>query len=334
MTYTVPKKIFTKDSVIEKMEIHFLNGDYVTIRKNEICNISITFYDNLLRHKNKLFPIARNGFVKLKIQPGKTKWESRSLYNPKEYIENRKEYIENRCIYEDSIKFIKLYNQSNWSDIIFADIQAIMEGDFLFLKFKPNDSFGPWESDNHYVKLALPSRNDIFKMRLDFENCDGIDVFHYEILDMNLVFDEKLSWNSPGYTRCIKGGSIKIKFENDMECRYFSVWTKNKKATVKDLERRICGKRISDVDICHLYLDFYEHLELTGEVLEVNSLYRETDDKQFDDYDDFDSYYDSIEYDDDEAYNEYEENPFESGYAEKLKDGSILIVFGKHIRGY
>ncbi|MBQ7761298.1 MAG: hypothetical protein IJ400_04505 [Clostridia bacterium] len=328
MTYTVQKKIFNKDSVIERMEIHFLNGDFITIRKNEICNISITFYDMLLRHKNELFPIARDGFVKLKIQEGKAKNEERSLYNPDEYVANRKGYIEERCVYNDPIKFIKLYNQNNWSDIIYGDIKACMEGDNLFLRFKPHEGLGSWESNEHFVNLAHPSKNQIFKMRLDFENCDGIDVYNSEIIDMKLSFSQKLVWNSSGYTREVKGGYIKIKFENDFKNRFFSIWNNGKPVKIKHLERRICGKDCESIDICNLYIDYYGCYELSGEHIAVNSIYRPYEDDDLDDYDDFDAHYDSEE---DEDYDEeyYDDYLFESGYAKKQKDGSILIVFGK-----
>ncbi len=330
MTYTVPKKVFSKNSVIQKMEIHFLNGDFVTIRKNEICNISIAFYDMLFRHKDKLYPIARNGFVKLRIQDGKAKHEKISLHNEHEYKSGRKSYIEHRCLCEEPIKFIKLYNQNNWSDNIYGDIQVVLEGYYLFLKFKPNDTLGPWESDEHFVNLAHPSKDQIFKMRLDFENCDGIDVYNSEIIDMNLAFDKRLEWISSGYTRTVRGGFIKIKLSEDFDCRYFNIFNDGKRVKLKHLERRICGNGRDSVDICNLYLDFYCGYELSGEHICVDSIYRTYDDR-LDPYADFDShYYDSIDYedegeDDDDDYYEC----FESGFAQRLDDGSIKIVFGK-----
>ena len=335
MTYTVPKKVFSKNSAISKMEIHFLNGDFVTIRKNEICNISITFYDALLRHKKQLYSVARSGFVKLKIQDGRAKWEDRSLHDEKKYNLQRKEYIERRCLCLDKIKFIILYNENGCSDLIFGDICVVEEGTYIFLKFKPNDSFGSWESTEHFVELSHPSKKQIFKMRLDFENCDGIDVYNSEILDMNLVFNKKLEWNGPGYIRSVKGGRIIIKLAKEYESRYSDIWTNGKRVTLKRIENRICGKKRESVDICNLYLDFYGCYDLSGEHIGVDSLYKTAEDNGLDDYDEFDDYYDSLDddsyndndgYDDD--YDDYDD-VFESGFAEKLENGTIVIVFGK-----
>lgn len=327
MTYTVRKKIFSKDSTIEKMEIHFLNGDFLTIRKNEIFNISINFYDELLRSDDKLYPIARSGFVKLKIQNGRAKWESRSLYDDKEYIASRKDYIESRCVC-DSIKFIKLYNQNNWSDIIYGDVLASHEGDYLFLRYTPHDSLGDWESENHQINLSHPLKDTIFTMRLDFENCEGVDVYRDEIVDMNLVFSSQLDWVSSGYVRRVRGGYIRIKFDDGYENRYVDVWNSGKKVKLKHIERRICGKGCESVDICNLYLDFHGGCELKSEHITVDSLYQPSEESELGDYDDFDEYYDSLEANEDT----YDDDFFESGYAKKLDDGSILIIFGKHKR--
>ena len=329
MTYTVRKKVFSKDSVINRMEIHFLNGDFFTIRKNEICNISIKFYDALLRTDDRLYPIAHSGFVKLKIQSGKAKGEARSLYDPKEYASGREEYIISRCLSEP-IKYIKLYNELNWSDIIYGSIETAQEGAYLFLKFKPNDSFGSYDSEEHYVNLAPPSINQIFKMCLDFENCDGIDVYGDEILEMNLVFREKLEWDSSGYVRSVKCGYIIIKFDEDFDCRSHSIYNNGKKVKLKHLKRRICGSGRSVIDICNLYIDF-NGCDLNGEKISVESLnYNFSEEKDHDDYDVFDSYYDDVDDDEDDE-DSYGFDSFESGYAIALDDGSIKIIFGKRL---
>ena len=332
MTYTVPKKVFSKDSKIEEIMIFFTNGDFLTIRKNEICSASITFYDKLIKHKLEFYAVGHSGFIKLRIQSGKAKSEKRHLSNPKEYNLNRKEYIQNRLVNMGDIAFIKLFNQLNWSDCIFGDIYATLEGDYLYIRFKENDKYGAWQSDTHCVDIAPLSKELIFKMDLDFENCDGIDVYSDEIKEMNLTFDKELVWNSSGYARSVKSGVIIIKFYEYHGNRQFNIYSNKKTVKLKHLEERICGKKGTDViDICHLYLDYHRCYEFEGEVINIPSLDEKESgpyEKEVDDYGDHDKYWEE-HFEDDDEYDDYYEEPFISGYAERLDDGSIKITFNR-----
>ncbi|MBQ8146163.1 MAG: hypothetical protein IJ039_05215 [Clostridia bacterium] len=325
MTYTVPKKVFTRESKIDRMEIFFSNGDYFTIRKNEICNVSITFYDRLVKKGVRYYAVGHSGFIKLRIQPGKAKMELRCLHNSKEYVKNRKQYIENRTTTESYIEFIELYNQLNWSDCIYGEIYATLEGEYLYIRFKENERYGAWESNKHCVDIAPPSKDMIFKMNVDFENCDGIDVYNSEIEEMNLEFSEELAWESDGYVRRVKGGYLKIKFDKCYQNRKVSLICDAKKG-LKHLEKRICGKGTDVVDICHLYMEFYRCYGQWGEVLTIDSINKyeaKATELSIDDYGDYNLYYEEHidESEDEEA--------FVSGHAEKLKNGSIIIVFGE-----
>ena len=70
-----------------------------------------------------------------------------------------------------------------------------------------------------------------------------------------------------------------------------------------------------------------------GERIGVDSLIEDEETetpKTIDDYGDYYAEYRNWDYEDEDEY-EDEYVPFESGYAKKLDDGSILIVFGKRI---
>lgn len=331
MTYTVPKKVFTKDSIINGIVVFFTNGDFLTIKKNEICSATITFYDKLIKNKLRFSAVGHSGFIKLRIQSGKAKSEDRHLFNQKEYNLNRKEYIQNRLVNGGDIAFIKLFNQLNWSDCIFGDIYATLEGDYLYIRFRENEKYGAWESDTHYVDIAQISKKMIFKINLDFENCDEIDVYRDEIKEMNLTFDKELIWGSSDYVRSLKGGFIIVKFEDCYhKNRHYDVCRDKKTVKIKHLEERICGKKGTDIiDICHLYLDFYRYYNFEGEVIAISSF----DEKEFepyeknvDDYGDYYKYWKENNYSDGD---DYYEKPFISGYAKRLDDGSIMISFSK-----
>lgn len=331
MTYTVPKRVFSKNSIIDRIKVFFSNGDYLTIRKNEICNISITFYDRLIKKGMEFHPVGQGGFIKLRIQSGKAKSESRYLHNGGEYIKNRKKYIEDRMVTDSYIESIEIYNQLNWSDRIYGDMYATLEGEYLYIRFKENERYGTWMSDSHFVDIAPPSKKLIFKINLDFENCDGIDVYSGEIKEMNLEFSDKLYWNSDGYGRCVIGGSLLIKLE-DFESRSVQLYYNIKKPKLKHIEKRLCGRKgMEMVDICHLYLEYYRHCGEMGERIGIDSLNVDDDTDEIPSIDDYgDHYAENRNWDELDEY-EYECVPFESGYAKKLDDGSILIVFGKRM---
>lgn len=327
MEYTVPKRVFINDSVIDRMEIYFSNGDYFTIRKNEICKVSVTFYDKLVVYGRTYCPVAQGGFIKLRIQGGKAKNEGRQLYNPKEYIKNRKSYIEDRTTTDCFIHHIKLFNVLNWNDIILGDIYATLEGEYLYIRFKENPRYGSYESENHSIILTPPKLDDIFKIRLYFENCEFFDVYKYEILSMNLNFDPKLEWDSSGgYGRYIKNGYIHIELDKSND-RCFNIFCDAKKPTIKHLKKRIYGKGIRETDICDVCIEYYMSYPLYQESLRIESLNSKEHCQQdtCNDYDSFDSFY---FYEDDDENDDLCET-YESGFAEKLDDGSILITFGR-----
>ncbi len=331
--YTFPKNKFSEESVIERLKICFDNGDYLEIKQREILDASIDFYDSLIFGEGGAYPVARSGFIKLKIQEGNAKMPKCFLYNQKEYKSKRKQYIENRLSCEGGIKCITLYNCNNWSNTVFGDIYATCEDEFLFLRFKENEHYGTYGSENHSIKLRNISKSMIRAIDIDFENCDGFEIYGDEIVDLQFNFEGCLNWNSNGYIRCVKNGYMVIKLNpdyNDSRSENVYLCKKGKKMT-RYLESRMCQRRFDLTDICNLYItyDYYDYRGAIKETITMPTLSRSgkwttvTNDDELDGYPPNDYYC----YEDDD---EYEDNfPYISGYAEKGSDGTIKIVFGK-----
>lgn len=309
--YSCRKELLSKKDV-EFAYVFFTNGEYFQIRKNEIIEIAFNLYDRLIFAERNFSPVAESGFIKLRIQAGKAKGESRYLCHESEYVKNRKDYIENRLATDGAISHVYLFNENNWHHTIYGDIKANIEGEYIFLRFIPNKLYGSSAGDCHTVRIMPIKKDSIFKIHLDFENCESFDIYQNEIIDMELVFDSVLEWNADAYSRVITGGYIRLrldKYFSNRNVHHFKSWENPyARITLKDLEKRLCGKGKDDIDICHLYITFNEpgygiHYEEQISVNEIN------------DYNDID----------DEGY----EPPFISGYAEKQSDGSILIVFGQ-----
>ena len=145
--YTFPKRRFSSESVIYKMHIFFKNGDFIQINKSEIIDINLRFYDRLILKNCSCFPVVESGFIKFKINSKRVKHENYFLYNKQEYIENRKDYIEKRLSNEGDISCVRIFNQNNYQDTLYGDIFAVIENDYLILKFKSNERYGPCSSD-------------------------------------------------------------------------------------------------------------------------------------------------------------------------------------------
>ncbi len=300
-------------TTLQKYQILLLNGDFIELSKKEILSLEVVLYDKLVHFNNCYFPVAKSGFIKMKIDNKKPKYDDSSVYNEKGYSKDRKSCIEKVCI-EEGVFAIRLFDDLNWHDTIIGNIIAKKEGDFLIFSFIEYPAFGSSDRENHFIKLKNVNKKDIRVLHLDFENCEGIDVYQDEIKEINLNFEKELSWNANGYCRVIKNGYICLKFDKDYDFgRKTQLYVPNDKhANFKHLEKRICGKGEDDVDICNLYIsNYYSGYGLSKEeVITLNDL----------------SEYPENYSEDDEYYNDI---PYISGYAQKKKDGSILITFGK-----
>ncbi len=309
--YTCKKKKYDLKE-IGGAQILLLNGDFIRLSKKEILKIEVSLYDKLIHFNNCYFPVAKSGFIKLKIVDRKPKYDNSSVYNLKEYTKDRKSFIEKICA-EEGVFAIRLFDNLKWGDTIFGNILAKKENDFLILTFSESLSLGSADGENHVVNLKNVRKEDSRIIHLNFENCDGIDVYQDEIKEINLNFEKELEWNSKGYARVIKDGCIRLKFNKDYnDGRKANVCLKNNKLTLKDLEKRICGNGEDDVDICHLYVsnNYCGYGLEKEEAISLNNLSEYPKNYSEDD--------------EEEIY-----IPYISGYAKKEKDGSILITFGK-----
>ena len=314
--YFYPKKKFEREN-ISKALVFFKNGDFLEIHKNEIVAVSVNFYDNLIWNFREASPTVESGFIKLRIQEGKSKFESRFLHNQKEYTKNRKEYIENRLVKEGLIDRICIFDENSWHDTLFGDAYAELEGDYLFIRYQPNNLYGSYANENHTINLGVVTKSIIEKIYLSFENCESFEIYQEEIIDIQLNFHEKLDWNSSGFARTIRDGFIRLKLNPEISWRKINLedeWKGKKSKGIASLEKRLVWKNnIDDIDICHLYItyDYAGYSINREECIEINDIRPN-------------ECFDSIEED---TYDDI----FISGYAERQKDDSILIVFGKEL---
>ena len=312
-----PKKKFERKD-ISKAYIFLKNGDFLEIRKNEFVEISVNFYDNLIWNFREASPVVESGFIKLRIQDRKAKYEYCFLYNPKEYTKSRKEYIESRLIKEGLIERICIFDENSWHDTLFGDAYAELEGDYLFIRYQPNNLYGSYTNENNTINLGVVSKSIIEKINLDFENCESFEIYKEEIVDIQLNFYKKLDWNSSGFARTIRDGFIRLKLNPQINWRKINLaneWQGKKTKGIAPLKKRLVWKNNRDeIDICHLYItyDYAGYCINREECIEINDIRP-------------DEYFDNLEKED--TY----DNTFISGYAEMQNDDSILIVFGKEL---
>lgn len=315
--YTFPKKQFSKNDVKE-MELFFDNGDAVKIKYSEIVNISkFEYYDRLVSCGLGVGSVVKSGTIKLNVC-NKQRYAGEfynKVYNEKELLKNRKKYIENRCVNESKITKVWFYDENNWHYVLMGNIKAKIENEFLILDFLSDESMGEFLSEEHFVYLPEIKKEDIFKVTLDFENCDMIDVYKDEILDIDLNFQKELVWGAGDILRQVENGYMIIKFSEDYKTRHYSM-IEDKKYKIKDFIYRICGKKgYLDHDICHLYIKKNKpgHGCNYEECIDIDDI-RPFDDKELNEKYDNDGYW------------------YIGGFAKKLKNESIVIWFGKDFK--
>lgn len=322
MEYTIKKKQFKLGDNVHTLIIHFKNRDYCEIRNYEIRAVHLQFHDRLACVNRNLSFVASGGLVKLKLYNKKSHnyWNS-SVVNQEEFQKDRVKYLEDRLINKDDIDSIELVNKLNWSSTVLGDISAVKEDGFILLRFHPCKHYGGAESEYASVELAPIQKENICKVCLDFENCDGIDVYSHEIVDMNLIYSKQLcDWGM--ISRSLEGGYIRIKFDKYNSGARDGVHLYEYDGKISTLNKRICGKKEEIHDICHLYLEMhgsgrYENMyEEAIDIQDMHEYSEDYDEEYFEDYDE-----------DDEEYT-YQNAVYIGGYATKQKDGSILIEFG------
>ena len=261
MRYFVEKKKYSTQNV-DHIYIVFQNGNYLTIEKNELVDININLYDRLTRYEYSASFVGHSGYVKLKISSEKKTYSddddcTRFLYNHDVYKENRKSYIENRCTKENDINYVIFFDDNRWNDMIFGDIRCRMEGEFLVLQFEQNQKYGAVGADTAYIDMPDVSKKDILKINLVFENCESVMIYHDEIREISLTFENQLKWAGGNFCRSIQSGVLKLQFLNYFRNRDVHFWTpENKKTTIRIIKKRLCGKGQDIHDICHLYITY------------------------------------------------------------------------------
>ena len=127
----------------------------------------------------------------------------------------------------------------------------------MILSFQENKAYGSYDKEYHTVNACNLTKSVVEKIGLDFENCDGFDIYAEEIQEMNINFEKELQWNSSCFGREIINGFIRLKLNKKLEWRHVNVYNCNEKIpNIKKLERRLCGKGLDDCDICHLYVEY------------------------------------------------------------------------------
>lgn len=319
--YFYPKIKYTKNDV-SFMYLFFENGDFLEIKNSEIINFSINVYDKLIRSHDGYNPVIESGYFKLKIcdKPSFTR-SSHFLYNEADFKKNRKAYVENRCTDESRITEIWLFDSNYWHKILHCELKAKMDGEFLLFEFLPQPQMGLSQSENHYIDVRNVKKEDIFKIDLDFENCEGFVVYNKEINEINITFDDKLVWGAGDLYRKIVGGFIKIKLSKDFKQRENYSFCNKKELKIADFERRLCGKKGEDAhDICHLYI-YYYHSGYSGiriiECIEIDDIKSDEEITKLEDKEEQTGQWCYC---------------YEGGYCKKTKDGSIIITFGKNAK--
>lgn len=307
--FVCPKKEFKKKE-ISKAQIFFRNGDYFELSGNEIVDISLQFYDTLIANERGFSPVVKSGYIKCKFNKLAPKYDSSLLYNQKDYKKDRKTYLEERCVNEGGLYYVRLFDKHNWHDGIFGDIIAYKDGDEIVLSFQANKIYGKADKEYHTVTAPNVTKSVIEKINLDFENCDGIEIFREEILDMQLNFEERLEWNSSCFGRDLRNGFIRLRFDEDITWRKADICCGEKKNTIKNFTKRLCGKGVDDIDICHLYVTY----NYAGYCLDREECIGVPDIRPIEEQ----------EHEDENGICYHV-----SGYAKKENDGSILIMFGK-----
>lgn len=302
--YCCPKKAFRANDV-SMAQVFFANGDFFTLSKKEIVELDVQFYDILCAGERGFCPVASGGHIKCKIRDGK-KWKGEMLlYCNASYGENLETYLVRRCVEEGQIRYVRLFDQWNWSFSFYCNADAASQGEYLILQFQEREGYGTTGAKMHTVNARDLAKGTVEKIYLDFENCDGMELFSEEIQEMEIQFAPELEWNASCFGRQVQKGLLRLKFDKEITWRRASVHCGRKKNVIQNLEKRLCGKKRAEIDVCHLYVSYrYAGYGLRYEecidVKDVRSV----------------------------KVQEKEDN-YVSGYAERQEDGSILIVFGE-----
>lgn len=325
MEYKIKKEVFRKED-IHFMRIFFENGDYLPVSGRELQDFSVKLYDRLVLENNSYTrhccPVVESGFIKFKpTKKVKGFYTDAYLNNYREYSKDRSLYIKNRLISENDVKYVQIFDKNDWRHTLLGNITAQVDDNCVTLLFKQKNNNQSCNGEYHTISLPEVKKTMIKSLYLDFENCEGFDVYNDEIVDLQLKFKEMLCVDSSDYNREIESGYIKLKFDEKYneyrDNSFFDDLSKGKKGN-KEIEMRLCGRKGIDLhDICHLYID-YEYAgfgEMRKECIEIEDI---RSDEEFAEIE---------KYEGEEIVNYL---PYYlGGYCEKTGDGYLLITFGE-----
>ena len=144
------KKNFYGPEDVRFAQVFFDNGDYISLNKNEIVNFQFEFYDKMIWFNDAIVPVAKKGFVKLKISKCKSsRYDSEYMNTVDEYNKNRKKYIEELCCDDSGIVNIRFFNENNWHKSVSGQFVGTIDGEYLILSVV--DIWPSISSDNENI---------------------------------------------------------------------------------------------------------------------------------------------------------------------------------------
>lgn len=315
-TYTSEKQKFEKNGV-EMFYLHFANGDSIPFKGQELLDLSIKLYDNLIADGNGFSPVAESGRIVLDVAPKQPKYGFAHVYNESEFKKDRKTYIEKRCVEEGGLCAVEFCDDLNWGRTVYGDLSAEMQDGKLVLTYFPKRSGGASDGTAHAVSLRNVTKNGVRRILLDFENCENFVVYDDEIAEVKLQFKPVLKEGSDRLNRCVKSGYLAIKIDKTIQFRTMN-FNILPHPTPKQLEKRLVGssKKYVEHDICHLYVWYQDEHE---ECLEIDDIRPEEELAR-------------LAKAEEEGRGEGDPD-FIGGYCQRQDDGSIKIMFGKSLYG-
>lgn len=323
-TYYYKKKTIRKQDV-DRLFLHFDNGDYVTVAAGEIYDLSLSYYDRLIVGGKGLIPVASDGYLKLHLSS-----KSRIVQMPHEvendeaYRKDREGYLTERLMREGDVREIWFFNELNWHYAVACRIEATQEKECLLLRFLPQPWMGGCDAERHRIALPAPEKSAIDRVYIDFENCEGFVVYAGEIVECRLQFAPTLEWNACELCRKIVGGYLILDLEyRKREGDVFYCASGRPKR--KDYLRRLCGEKGgSETDISHLYVTYHgpyyytpreecmetEQVGFTEEEIDREFAMRSHDEEQYDE--------------------EADDLSYVCGYAKQRRDGRVIVAFGEN----
>jgi len=311
----VYKKIEVVKENIESMQLTFVNGDVIELYSKEISEISVDFYDELFFIEKRMDAVVRKGFIKIDVSNKLKNYDDTFVYDLKDYRKSRKEYVINRCVKSQIFK-VSITDENNWNRDLYGDIMCRFDGEFLIIEFFENEKYGTYDSNDHFIFLNDVNKKNVESIDLVLENCESIQIFKEEIIDMQLIFEKKLFLGSSGFERQLVKGFIRVKFDKTIPHRKVNdFFGTDKKVKVNQLIKRLCGKKGESInDICVLVIDFDTYPQRT-ESIDVKDVYTEEE-------------LNEIEILEETSTHELYE--FIAGKNKLLSDGSVLISFGRY----